>query len=429
MRRGQWGRTSVLVEARSKRRAWIGVLRWALAAWLCAAAAWAETPPPPGADVTLRDAVVLRVHRGDGVQTLEQRAQRASRALAEIVDSATPEQVEVRPRGERTTIVVGATPILELTTEDAALAGDASLEVHAESAAARLRAALKRERQRSRIANTVFSASLVVFFGLVTLYLMRKLHDFSTRSRRVLVATPDRVPALRLKRLEVLGPAAVRSVLLLLVSLGHGIGLFGLAYTWLVLSLSLFVGTRPHVERLTGLVLEPLSSMVARVAAALPLFVVVIIAGGLTAVIVRITELFFASVGRGETRLAWLAPELAQAMSTVARAGIVVFAMVYAGPVITGDPNGAISRTGTIVLMALALASTPVLVSIVAGVALAFSRSVQLGDDVEYGGCAGRVRDIGIVVMTLDSEDGGTVRVPHARSLWHPTRILGRAPR
>lgn len=400
-----------------------------VACMACASLGGAQAAPLPGADVTLRETVVLRLHRGDGAQTIEQRAQRATRVLGEVVDGATPEQVELRPRGERIAIFVGTTPILELTQEDAAVSGDASLEAHAEAAVVRLKAALKKERQRSRIANTVFSASLVVFFGLVTLYLMRKLHDFSARSRRVLVTTPGRVPALRLKRLEVLGPAAVRSVLLLLVSLGHGLGLFGLVYTWLVLSLSLFVGTRPHVERLTGLVLEPLSSMVARVAAALPLFVVVLIAGGLTAVIIRITELFFAGVARGETRLAWLAPELAQAMSTVARAGLVVFAMVFAGPVITGDPDGAISRTGMIVLLALSLASTPVLVSIVAGVALAFSRSVRTGDDVEYGGCLGRVVDIGIVVMTLESDDGGVVRVPHARSLWHPTRIFGKVPR
>jgi hypothetical protein len=418
-----------------------GSLRWVLRARLWALAlslgvlglahARADTPAAPpaqqGLDVTLHEGAVFRLYRGDGARTLVQRAQRASRALAEAAETSEPEQVGVNPSGDHVTIIVGATPIVELSAEDAELAGDSSAMVHAASVAARVRAALIREHERSRIANTVFSASLVVFFGLITLYLMRKLHDYANRSRHFLVVETQRVPALRLQRLEVLGPAAVRSVLLLLVSLGHGLGLFGLGYAWLVLSLSLFGGTQPYVERLTGIVLSPLSGLVARIATELPLFVVLSIAGALVAVIVRIVELFFASVARGETRLSWLEPEIAQATSTLVRVGLVIFALVFAGPVITGAPDGALSRTGVIVLFALALASTPLLASIVAGVALAFARALKPGDRVEYGGRIGTVQDIGLVVLTLEHEDGGTIRVPHALSLFHPTRILSKA--
>ncbi|MDB4985423.1 MAG: uncharacterized protein JWN04_601 [Myxococcaceae bacterium] len=382
---------------------------------------------PAGQDVTLHEGAVFRLHRGDGARSLSQRAQQASRALSELVESSAPEAVGVSARGEHAMVVVGGTPVVELSAEDAALAGDASLEAHAASVAASVRLALSREQERSRIANTVFSASLVVFFGLITLYLMRKLHDFAGRSRRFLVVETQRVPALRLQRLEVLGPAAVRSVLLLVVSLGHGLGLFGLGYAWLVLSLSLFGGTQPYVERLTGVVLSPLSGLVARVATELPLFIVLVIAGALVAVIVRIVELFFASVSRGETKLSWLEPEIAQATSTLVRVGLVIFALVFAGPVITGQPDGALSRSGVIILFALSLASTPLLASIVAGVALAFARALRAGDRVEYGGRTGVVRDIGLVVLTMADDEGGTIRVPHALSLFHPTRILQKA--
>lgn len=387
----------------------------------------AEQPAQGSAEVTLHETPVFRLYRGDATQTLEQRAQRAARALAEVVDQAQAEQVTVHRHGARWTIAVGSTPVVELTSEDAELAGDSSGDVHAASVASRIRSALTRERQRSRMANTVFSASLVVFFGLVTLYLMRKLNEFSARTRSFLVLHPHRVPALRLKRIEVLGPAALRSVLFLLMSIGQGLGALGLAYTWLVLSLSLFVGTRPYVERLTGFVLSPLSSLVARLVSALPLFVVVLLALALVAVVFRIAELFFASVARGETKLSWLVPEVAHATSTLVRAGLVLFAMVFAAPVLTGDPNGSLTRAGTIVLFALALASTPLLVSVVAGVTLAFSRSLRAGDLIEYGGRSGIVRDFGVVVLTLEGEDGSVIRVPHALSLWHATRIMKRA--
>ena len=408
------------------RRAWIAALVLVVTTTFGTSVGRAQPSTLEKADVTLHEHPVFSLHRGDGVRPLAQRAQRASGALVEALEVATPDQVSISRRGDRVVVAVGPTPIVELAEEDAQLAGDSSLDVHAASVAARVRRALTQERQRSRVANTVFSGSLVVFFGLVTLYLVRKLHELSFRARRFLVRHPHRVPALRLQRLEVMGPAALRSVLLLVVSLGHGLGMFGLAYTWLVLSLSLFVGTRPYVERLTGFVLSPLSSLVGRIASALPMFVVVLIAGALVAVIFRIAELFFASIARGETKLAGLAPELAQATSTLVRAGLVIFAMVFAGPVITGEPDGAISRTGTLVLLALALASTPLLASVVAGVALAFSRSLRAGDQVEYGGRTGRVRELGVVTLVLEGQDGSTIRVPHVLSMWHPTRILDR---
>ena len=408
------------------RRAWLYALVLVVAIGFVAQGSSAQPPAPEKADVTLHEHPVFSLHRGDGTRTVSQRAQHASGALSEALEAATADQVTVARRGERAVIAVGPTPVVELVEEDARLAGDSSLEVHAASVAARIRRALTQERQRSRVANSVFSASLVVFFGLVTLYLVRKLHELSLRARHILVRHPHRVPALRLQRLEVMGPAALRSVLLLVVSLGHGLGMLGLAYTWLVLSLSLFVPTRPYVEQLTGFVLSPASSLVGRIASALPLFVVVLIAGGLVAVIFRIAELFFASIARGETKLAGLDPELAQATSTLVRAGLVIFAMVFAGPVITGDPDGSIARTGTLVLLSLALASTPLLASIVAGVALAFSRSLRAGDQVEYGGRTGRVRELGVVTLVLEGQDGSTIRVPHVLSLWHPTRILDR---
>jgi hypothetical protein len=401
-----------------------GVVRAGLAAlWLAASVAHAQEPPtPPPTDVTLHEEPVFRLYRGEGAVSVEQRAQRASRALAEVVESE--DQASIVPRGARRAVVVGSLPIVELNEDDARLAGDSSLDAHAERTRQRVRAALVRERERSQIANTVFSGSLVVFFGLVTFYLMRKLAEYGARSRHFLVVTPQRVPALRLKRLEVMGPAALRSVLLVLLSVGQGLGLFGLGYLWLVLSLSLFAGTRPYVERLTGVVVSPLSGLVTRVAAELPVLVVVLIAIALLAVIVRTVELFFASVARGETRLNWIEPELAAATSTLTRVGLVIFALVFVGPVITGSPEGALTRTGGVILVALGLASTPLLCSIIAGVALSFARAVKLGDRVEYGGRLGVVRDIGMIVMTLEDDEGGAVRVPHALALVMPTRIL-----
>ena len=62
----------------------------------------------------------------------------------------------------------------------------------------------------------------------------------------------------------------------------------------------------------------------------------------------------------------------------------------------------------------------------IAGIATVFSRTLTLGDLVEYGGERGHVRKIGLLAMTLDGDNGITIRVPHARSLWHATRVVER---
>ena len=137
------------------------------------------------------------------------------------------------------------------------------------------------------------------------------------------------------------------------------------------------------------------------------------------------------TTGRGPTakkpgswKVGWIESEVAAATSTLTRVGLIIFALVFVGPVLTGSPEGALSRTGIIILVAIALASTPLLASIIAGVALSFARAIKLGDRVEYGGRVGVVRQIGMIVMTLEDDEGGSVRVPHARSLFLPTRIV-----
>src|SRR5690606_24627071 len=123
---------------------------------------------------------------------------------------------------------------------------------------------------------------------------------------------------------------------------------------------------------LTGIVLTPLSSLMARVAKSLPMLVVALIAIAALAVLIRFVELFFAGVARGETRLGWLPPDLAPVTSVLLRAGIVLGALVFAAPVVTGDQDDAFGKIGVIALAALGLSSTPVLASALMGVGILY---------------------------------------------------------
>ncbi len=384
------------------------------------------TEAPTKKAVTLHEGHVFYLHRGEGTHSLEERAQRASQALSLAASAPVAPEVHVEQRDDVATVLAGNTPIVELREEDARLAGDSSLKVHAASVASRISKAIEGERRRVSLANTVFSISLVIFFGLITIYVIGRVSDLGNRARRYVTAHPEKIPALRLKSLDVIGAASVRNGFLVFLGVAHWVSLFGLAYAWLVLSLSLFESTRPYTEKLTGLVLSPLTALVGRVASALPLVAIVLAAAALLAVLVRISDLFFQSVERGETQTTWLPRDTALSVALVVRLGIILFALIIVAPVITGDGDGSLSRIGMVMLVALAVASVPSLASIIAGLTTVFSRTVYRGDLVDYGGERGLVREIGLVSMTLEGEDGSTIRVPHARALWHATRVVRR---
>ena len=110
------------------------------------------------------------------------------------------------------------------------------------------------------------------------------------------------------------------------------------------------------------------------------------------------------------------------------RAGIVVVVLLLASPLITGNDDGSLSRAGLAALVAVAIACTPVLACVAAGMPIVYGRRLQPGDYVEIGRRSGQVKSVDLLDMKLVDEIGCEVRVPHLTCLFHTTRILGRTP-
>ena len=153
--------------------------------------------------------------------------------------------------------------------------------------AAKVDDTLKAERKRSAISTSVLSLSLLVFSGLITFLLFRRVGDLAVRARAWVREHPDRIPALKLGRIEVVRPVAVRGAVSIALALAHRILQFAVVYSWLIFALSRFDATRGYTDRLAGFVLKPLSELIGRVGAALPLFVVAATAAVALGVAVR----------------------------------------------------------------------------------------------------------------------------------------------
>lgn len=363
-----------------------------------------------------------------GVSAAE-RAKAANAALEALL--AQPDEIgEVRYEETQGTAVVyvGKTPIVTLAPEDAEVAGEASVGVLAAQVTTRLGQAVATERKRSAIATTVFSFSLVIFSALLAFLLLSRISEMVGRLRASIGDNPEKVSALRLGKIEFVSAGAARGAITIALALGHRLIQIAIGYGWLIFALSLFEATRGYTQRLTGMVVTPLSALATRIGGALPLVVVALIAVLAVSFLVRFVGLFFDSIARGDTRVAWLSRDLARPTSALARSGIVLVSLVLASPLITGEADGVLSRVGLVALFAVALASTPLLASAVVGVMVIFGRRLKKGETVDVAGRHGRIIEVTLFDIRLEDDALSEVTVPHLLGLVHTTRVHRHAP-
>ena len=379
--------------------------------------------PLPG-EIRVHEKIVVTLRAARAGHTAQERAKAANSALEGLL-AQSEDMGEARFEETQGTAVVyvGKTPIVTLGDEDVEAAGEASLTVVAAQVTAKLGQAVSTERKRSAIATTVFAFSLLVFSALLAFLFLNRVSEGAAKLRGRIGDNPEKVTALRLGKIEFISAGAARGALSIGLALGHRFIQIAIAYGWLIFALSLFEATRGYTERLTGMVVKPLYGLAARIGGALPLVVVAALAVLAISVLVRFVGLFFDSVSRGDTRVAWLSRDLARPTSVLARFGIVVVALVLATPLITGETDGVLARVGLIALVAVAIAATPLLASVIVGITVVFGRRMKRGDDVEIGGRKGKVLDVTLLEVRLEDDALAEVSVPHLLGLVHPTRV------
>jgi hypothetical protein len=380
------------------------------------------TAPHQSVDVRIRDTVVLTLQLSDGGMSAAERARRANRAIEQAIGGSAVRAVRVEQRGNRCILFVGVQPVVELTAEDAAVAGEGSLELYCASVAARIEDILHAEEQRSQVAKTVFSVVIVVVLGIVALYLLRKISEWTYRARGWVEKNPQRIPAIRLKSIEVVRPPVLHSATLVSLAVLKWIGYFGAVYAWLIFSMSRFESTRGYTEKLAGLVLSPLSTLTGRVAALLPLTVIVALGAIVLLILLRFISLFFAAVERGETKVEHLSPALAAPTSLIVRIGLIVLCLLVVAPLLTGNSDGTFSRLGQLAIGALALASIPLITTVFLGMRVLYASRLVVGQWVSIGAVTGRILELTLFDTRIWVSGGATARVPHLVLLWQTLR-------
>jgi len=382
-----------------------------------------------GSPVRLHDKRVFAIRVKHAGITPEERARRASAALERAFEENEKEDVRIDESQPNLAIVmIGNRPIVELTPEDAEAAGDASLTAHAAGIGENVRSALKSERTRRDVSSRVLSWSLIILSALLLFLGVRKARDFAVSARTWITDNPKRLPMLRVGSVEVMRPAAFQGLLRIGVTLIERTVQLAILYIWLVFVLSQFESTKDLGGKITTTILTPLGALVGRIALALPLLVVGVIAVIAVVIVTRFIRLFFRSVEMGETQLAWLPPDLAAATSAITRIGVVIGALVLGAPLVTGSDQGTASRAGFVVIAALGLALVPMLASMTLGFQAVFWRRFRIGDFVSFDGRQGRVANVTLFEVRVLDGEGSELRIPHLLTLVRPLRVSGAYP-
>ena len=375
--------------------------------------------------VRLKDRKVFSILVDREGHTATERARIATQALESAFDAKEGE-LRVERSGAVFTVYLGKAPIVDLDEADAEAAGAATLEGYVADVTVQFQSAIAQERKRSAIANTVFSFALVVFSALIAFLLLGKATQLASRAHDWVDDHPEKIPSLRVGGIELARAGAIEGFLTLGIDIGKRLVQLGVLYAWVIFSLSLFETTKGYTDKLTGLVIGPLSGFATRFGTALPLAAATAIAIFAIILLVRFTGVFFDGVVRGETTLDWVPQDLAAPVGVIVRLGIVVLGLIVSAPLLTGSDDGIIARAGIATLVAFGLAATPMLASGIVGSLVVFRRRLRPGDFVELAGRSGRVREVTLLEVSMEDDAGCAVRVPHLLSLVHPTRVMGR---
>lgn len=390
----------------------------------------------PAREVRLGDHVIVTLGVTIHGRSPEARAQSASKTLEHLLQTSDDPQVSVRWNETRDSsnvqdrvaqLFIGPTLVLELYVEDLP-GGVANPNVNAvvTQIVDNLDEALAEEQHRTEIATWVLSGSSVIFLGLLALLLLRGAGSWARVATAWGRSEGKALGALRIGTIELIPAGAVREGLRVGGLGGLWIVRVLIVYFWVFWSLSLFDATRGLAESATRTLLRPFVELLGRIASRIPVAFALLISLFLVILLMRFIGAYFRGVERGDIKSEWVKPETARVTGGLWLIALVLATLLFVAPLLSGANESVFSQLGLLVLGLLALSTLPMLVSCALGVRLVYSRSLRLGDELEYGGQRGTVKQIGLFDIVLIPTGGGRVRVPHLMSLWHVTRIYVR---
>lgn len=374
---------------------------------------------------------VIAVQRATLVgATPEERAERASRRLAELPLNASAAEIVTRPLKvddqDGVGFVFRAEFLFFLGTADLDKESGEKLEQASDSAMGNLAEALQaRTAERSwPVIRSGLSHTLISLMVLVALCVAAwKVQAWIVKFLR----KREGSASLTLFRVDVL-PVITATVYRILRLLAW-IFTFSLIYVWITFSLHRFPYTEPWGKQAGSYVLNSLRDLATAVLNGLPGLLMVVLIFIATRWLIRMVTVLFERVATGRISVAWMDADVAHATKRIFSAILWVFAIIIAYPYIPGSQTQAFKGLSVFFGLVISLGSTGIINQITSGLFVVYSKALKTGEWVKINETEGEVLDVGLLAAKIRTIEGQEVTVPNSILVSTSTRNYTRLGR
>src|SRR5215467_13942260 len=268
---------------------------------------------------------------------------------------------------------------------------------------ARTRAALLRSAAYSGLATAILAALVV--------WLSRRAHTALESTYR------QRVQAVGIQSFQIVRSEQIWVALRRALAVVRALVILGLVFVYVQYVLGLFPWTRGASNQLLQYFLDPLATMGWGLVNTTPDLVFLVILFFVTRYALKVVNLFFAAVGRGEVTLSGFEQEWADPTYKLLRIAIVALALVVAYPYIPGSGSDAFKGISIFLGIVFSLGSSSTIANVIAGYTMTYRRAFRLGDRVKIGDVTGDVTEMRLQATHLRTIKNEEVIIPNSSIL------------
>jgi small-conductance mechanosensitive channel len=355
--------------------------------------------------------------------TPEERAERASRRLAELPLNASADEIVIRPVRVDNQDGIGfafrGNFLFFLGTDDLDKESGERLEQASGSAMQSLREALG-ARAAERSWPVIRNGLLYTLLGLVVLVVLC-IAAWKIQAQIVkFLQRRARSTSLILFRVDVLPhiAAAFYGVLRLFAWTVT----FSLIYAWITVSLRRFPYTEPWGKQAGSYVLNSFRELGISILDGVPGLLVVVLIFIVTRWMVRIANVLFEQVATGRISVTWMDADVAHATRRIFAAIVWIFAIIVAYPYIPGSSTDAFKGLTVFLGLVISLGSTGIINQIMSGLFVVYSRALKTGEWVKVNETEGEVLDVGLLAAKIRTIERQEVTIPNSVLVGTATR-------
>jgi small-conductance mechanosensitive channel len=187
-----------------------------------------------------------------------------------------------------------------------------------------------------------------------------------------------------------------------------------LLYGYLTFVFGLFPATRALAGTLFGYFTTAVLGMLSSTLHYMPSLVFLAVLYWVTRAVVRLMKMGFDRIGTGRVQIASFPPEFAQPTFKIARALVIVFAVMIAYPYLPGSGSPAFRAVSIFLGLLVSLGSSGAIANIVAGLTLTYMRAFHVGDRVRIADAEGDIIDRTTFVTKIRTVKNVEITIPNA---------------